>query len=224
MKLERHSRFEHDGVTTNRFHKISEGETHAWFTLRLRDLIRTTPEKLWQALIDPEFTRRYWCETYQESEWKPGASWRSMIPDGRVGDSGKILEIDPPPRLVLTWQNQFIPEMREEGHPRLTYELEQVGQSVKLTLIHEPTSPNRSSSKPCRAAGRTSWPASRACSKRENRSKRLTAGRRECSSDAHVRTVSARPDVGVRSTRFSEIRKIFRTSVDFGERRSTSVW
>ena len=55
--------------------------------------IRTTPAKLWQALIDPEFTRRYWCETRQESEWKPGASWRSMIPDGRIGDSGEILEI-----------------------------------------------------------------------------------------------------------------------------------
>ena len=41
--------------------------------------IRTTPEKLWQALIDPEITRRYWCETRQESEWKPGAAWRMMM-------------------------------------------------------------------------------------------------------------------------------------------------
>lgn len=99
--------------------------------------IRTTPEKLWQALIDPEFTRQYWCETHQESEWKPGASWRIMIPDGRVGDSGEIVEIDPPKRLVVTWQNQFVPEMREEGYSRLTYELEPIGESVKLTLIHE---------------------------------------------------------------------------------------
>lgn len=99
--------------------------------------IRTTPEKLWQALIDPEFTRQYWCETYQESEWKPGSSWRIMIPDGRVGDSGEIVEIDPPKRLVVTWQNQFVPEMREEGYSRLTYELEPVGESVKLTLTHE---------------------------------------------------------------------------------------
>ena len=99
--------------------------------------IRTTSEKLWQALIDPEFTRKYWCETYQESEWKPGAAWRIMIPDGRVGDSGEIVEIDPPKRLVLTWQNQFVPELREEGFSRLTYELEPVGESVKLTMIHE---------------------------------------------------------------------------------------
>ena len=99
--------------------------------------IRTTREKLWQALIDPEFTRKYWCETWQDCEWKAGASWRLMIPDGRVGDSGEILEIEPQRRLVLSWRNEFKPEMRTEGYSRLTYELEQVGGSVKLTLIHE---------------------------------------------------------------------------------------
>ena len=46
--------------------------------------IRTTPEKLWQALIDPEFTRRYWCETWQECEWKPGAIVAAHDP-GRPG-------------------------------------------------------------------------------------------------------------------------------------------
>jgi len=104
--------------------------------------IRTTPEKLWQALVDPEFTRRYWCETTQESAWEPGASWRSMIPDGRVGDSGEILEIEPHRRLVLTWRNEFKPELRGEGHSRLTYELEKQAESVKLTVIHESDKPD----------------------------------------------------------------------------------
>jgi uncharacterized protein YndB with AHSA1/START domain len=99
--------------------------------------IRTTTEKLWQALIDPEFTRRYWCETVQESEWKPGAAWRVMIPDGRVADSGEIVEFKPHSRLVLTWRNEFKPELHEEGYSRLTYELEQQNESVKLTIIHE---------------------------------------------------------------------------------------
>jgi uncharacterized protein YndB with AHSA1/START domain len=99
--------------------------------------IRTTPEKLWQALIDPEFTRRYWCQTHQESEWKAGASWRAMIPDGRVADSGEIVEFAPYRKLVLTWRNEFRPELHAEGYSRLTYELEQVGESVKLTIIHE---------------------------------------------------------------------------------------
>jgi uncharacterized protein YndB with AHSA1/START domain len=99
--------------------------------------IRTTPEKLWQALIDPEFTRQYWCETWQDCEWKSGAAWRLMVPDGRVADHGEILEIDPPRRLVLTWQNELFPEARAEGHSRLTYELEGKDEAVKLTVIHE---------------------------------------------------------------------------------------
>jgi uncharacterized protein YndB with AHSA1/START domain len=103
--------------------------------------IRTTPEKLWRALIEPEFTRQYWAETWQESEWKPGASWRLMIPDGRVGDSGEILEIEPQRRLVLSWRNEFKPDLRAEGYSRLTLELEKQGASVKLTVIHEMEKP-----------------------------------------------------------------------------------
>lgn len=99
--------------------------------------VRSTREKVWQALIDPEFTRQYWAETWQECDWTPGASWKLMIPDGRVGDSGSVLEIEPQRRLVLSWRNEFLPEMREEGESRLTMELEDVGASVKLTVIHE---------------------------------------------------------------------------------------
>jgi uncharacterized protein YndB with AHSA1/START domain len=99
--------------------------------------IRTTPEKLWRALIEPEFTKLIWSETWQESKWEPGASWRLMIPDGRVADAGEILEIEPHKRLVLSWRNEFKPELREEGYSRMTYELEQQGEAVKLTVIHE---------------------------------------------------------------------------------------
>jgi uncharacterized protein YndB with AHSA1/START domain len=104
--------------------------------------IRTTPEKLWQALIDPEFTRRYWVETWQESEWKRGASWRMMVPDGRVGNTGEVLEIEPGRRLVLSWRSELFPEAHAEGHSRVTYELEQVGDSVKLTFIQENDTPD----------------------------------------------------------------------------------
>ena len=96
--------------------------------------IRTTREKLWEALIKPEFTRQYWAETWQESDWKAGSPWRIMLPDGRVADSGQIVEIDPPNRLVLTWRNEFKPELTEEGYSRLTYVLEQQGDMVKLVL------------------------------------------------------------------------------------------
>jgi uncharacterized protein YndB with AHSA1/START domain len=104
--------------------------------------IRTTPEKLWQALIDPEFTRRYWCETHQESEWKPGSTWKIIGPENRLCDSGEIVEFDPPKKLVLTWRNEFQPQLRVEGHSRLTYELEKQAESVKLTVIHEMDRPD----------------------------------------------------------------------------------
>jgi uncharacterized protein YndB with AHSA1/START domain len=104
--------------------------------------IRTTPEKLWQALTDPEFTRQCWSGTHQESDWKQGGAWKIVIPDGRVADAGEILEIVPNKKLVLKWQNQFIPEMKAEGFSRATYELEPKGDMVKFTVIHEMDTPD----------------------------------------------------------------------------------
>lgn len=103
--------------------------------------IRTTPEKLWQALLEPEFTRQYWAECWHECAWKPGSPWKLMIPDGRVGDSGEVLEIDPPRKLVLSWMNEFKEELKPEGVSRLTYQLDPEGESVKLTVIHEMDQP-----------------------------------------------------------------------------------
>ncbi|MFO0815827.1 MAG: SRPBCC family protein [Gemmatales bacterium] len=99
--------------------------------------IRTTPEKLWQALTDPAFTKQYWAETWQDSNWQPGDSWKIMIPDGRVGDSGEIVVSEPHKKLVHTWKNEFVPDLAAEGHSQLTYELETVGDSVKLTVTQE---------------------------------------------------------------------------------------
>jgi uncharacterized protein YndB with AHSA1/START domain len=99
--------------------------------------IRTTPEKLWRALTMPEFTRQYWAGTWQDCTWQKGASWKLMIPDGRVGDAGEVLEVDPPRRLVLSWQNEFMPDLKAEGFSRATFTLEQEGDMVKLTVIHE---------------------------------------------------------------------------------------
>jgi uncharacterized protein YndB with AHSA1/START domain len=99
--------------------------------------IRTTPEKLWDALTQPEFTRQFFMGTVQESKWKKGASWKIVDADGKVMDSGEILEIDPPKRLVLKWRNEFRPELKAEGYSRMTYELEPDGKMVKLTVLHE---------------------------------------------------------------------------------------
>ncbi len=104
--------------------------------------IRTTAERLWEALIDPELTRQYWAETWQESDWTPGAAWRLMIPDGRVGDSGEVLEIEPHRRLVLSCRVDFQPDLRAEGYSRVTYVLEPEGESVKLSFSQEMEQPH----------------------------------------------------------------------------------
>ncbi len=99
--------------------------------------IRTTPEKLWRALLEPEFTKQYWCGTTQECDWKVGSPWKLMIPDGRIADSGQVLEMEPHRRLVLSWRKEFKSELYEDVYSHLTYELEKLGESVKLTVIHE---------------------------------------------------------------------------------------
>ena len=99
--------------------------------------IRTTPDKLWDALTDPEFTRQYWFGASVECEWKKGSPWKLIGPDGEVTDTGEILEIDPPRRMVIRWRNEWKPEIKAEGPGRCTIELEPVDNAVKLTITHE---------------------------------------------------------------------------------------
>ena len=98
--------------------------------------IRTTPEKLWAALTNSDFIKRYWFGMHVETDFRPGSPWRLVFADGRVADSGEILEADPPRRLVIKWRNQWKPEMNAEGFSRCTMELEPMNGAVKLTVTH----------------------------------------------------------------------------------------
>lgn len=103
--------------------------------------VRTTPEKLWRALTEPEFTRQFWFGITQESNWKPGGSWCMKFADGKIADAGEVVESEPPRRLVLKWRHEMRPELKAEGYSRMTYELEQQGDVVKFTVLHEIETP-----------------------------------------------------------------------------------
>ena len=99
--------------------------------------IRTTPAKVWEALTEPQLIRQYWFNTTAESGWKKGSPWKMVRPDGSLTDTGEILEIDAPRRMVIRWQNEWNPELKAEGPSRCTIELDPVGSAVKLTITHE---------------------------------------------------------------------------------------
>ncbi|HYY70304.1 MAG TPA: SRPBCC family protein, partial [Terriglobales bacterium] len=98
--------------------------------------IRTTPEKLWQALTDGKFMQQYWFGMRGESEWTPGSSWKLVASDGKVWDAGEIVESKPPRRLVIRWQHQNKPELKAEGASLCTMELEPSAGAVKLSITH----------------------------------------------------------------------------------------
>ena len=104
--------------------------------------IRTTPEKLWAALTSPDTMKQYWFGMHQECDWKVGSSWKLVFPDGRVADTGEILEVDPPRRLVFRWRNEFISELKAEGPARCSYEIAEERGAVKLTVTHAIDRPN----------------------------------------------------------------------------------
>jgi uncharacterized protein YndB with AHSA1/START domain/DNA-binding transcriptional ArsR family regulator len=114
--------------------------------------IRTTPEQLWRGLTDPAFTRRYWGLAF-ESDWKTGSSWTLLLDkdDVKIADPAQVvLESDPYRRLSYTWHT-FTPEWaaaydvsdehlaRVAGEPRskVTFDLEPLGEMVKLTVVHD---------------------------------------------------------------------------------------
>jgi uncharacterized protein YndB with AHSA1/START domain len=98
--------------------------------------IRTTPQKLWSALTDPEFMKQYWFGMHCESAFSTGSSWKLVNDSGEVWDSGEIVESDPPRRLVIRWTHQMRPELKAEGASLCTMELEPIEQAVKLTITH----------------------------------------------------------------------------------------
>jgi uncharacterized protein YndB with AHSA1/START domain len=101
--------------------------------------IKASAEQVWRALVDPDWTQRYFYGTRAEYDLRPGGRFRSLGGDsGEPMVEGEVLEVEPPRKLVQTWRFLYDPELAAEGFTRVTYELEEAeGGLTKLTATHD---------------------------------------------------------------------------------------
>jgi uncharacterized protein YndB with AHSA1/START domain len=98
--------------------------------------IASTPDKVWQALTDPEQTEKYWFGYRVNANGKAGASFVARSPGGEDFDKGVILESDPPRRLACTWRPQHDHD-KHERPSRVTFDLVPLKSQVRLTIVHD---------------------------------------------------------------------------------------
>ncbi|HEY1643520.1 MAG TPA: SRPBCC family protein [Streptosporangiaceae bacterium] len=100
--------------------------------------IKTTPERLWQAITDPEIRAKYNFGAGVTSDWTAGSHYEMGAPAaGMLLGEGENLEVDPPRRLVQTMVALWSDEVKSEGSSRITWEIEPVQDSCRLTVTHD---------------------------------------------------------------------------------------
>jgi uncharacterized protein YndB with AHSA1/START domain len=100
--------------------------------------IKTTPERLWEAITDPEMRSKYSFGMRVTSDWTPGSRYEFTGPDGaEIWGEGENLEVEPPRRLVQSYRALWSEEVKQEGTSRVTYEIEPVGDSCLLRVTHD---------------------------------------------------------------------------------------
>jgi uncharacterized protein YndB with AHSA1/START domain len=99
--------------------------------------IKTTPERLWEAITDAEMRAKYSFGVGTESNWTPGSEYKSGVPGVIDIAEGENIEVDPPNRLVQTFTALWSDEVKAVGASRVTWEIRKVGDSCQLTVIHD---------------------------------------------------------------------------------------
>jgi uncharacterized protein YndB with AHSA1/START domain len=128
-------RFPEAGLTLN------PDDTSAVFEI----FIKTTPERLWEAITDRDLRARYSFGVGTESDWTEGSSYKASVPGVIEIAEGENVEVDPPRRLVQTFNALWSDEVKGEGTSRVTWEIEPVGEdSCRLTVIHDQLKPGAS--------------------------------------------------------------------------------
>ena len=107
--------------------------------------IKTTPETLWEAITDPGAAREVQFGIGVDSDWTPGSRYEAGTPAGSTIAAGENLEVDPPRLLVQSFTAQWSDEVKAEGESTVTWEIEPVGTSCRLTVTHSGLGPDANS-------------------------------------------------------------------------------
>jgi len=99
--------------------------------------IKTTPERLWEAITSEEMRKRYSFGVGTVSDWTEGSEYKSAVPGVMDIASGENLEVDPPRRLVQSFNALWSEDVQQEGASRVTWEIEPVGTSCRLRVTHD---------------------------------------------------------------------------------------
>jgi uncharacterized protein YndB with AHSA1/START domain len=104
--------------------------------------IKTTPERLWEAITSEQMRKRYSFGVGTVSDWSQGSEYRSAVPGVVDIAAGENLEVDPPRRLVQSFNALWSEDVQREGTTRVTWEIEPVGTSCRLRVTHDQLSEN----------------------------------------------------------------------------------
>jgi uncharacterized protein YndB with AHSA1/START domain len=99
--------------------------------------IKTTPERLWETITDPEMRAKYSFGVETTSDWSPGSSYMASVPGAVDIAAGENLVVEPPRLLVQSFTALWSDEVKAQGPSRVTWEIEQVEDSCRLTVTHD---------------------------------------------------------------------------------------
>ena len=98
--------------------------------------IKATPEQIWEAITDPALRAKFSFGVQTQSDWTTGSTYRSGVPGLAIAE-GENLVVDPPHLLVQSFTALWSDEVKAQGATRVTWEIEQVGDSSRLTVVHD---------------------------------------------------------------------------------------
>lgn len=124
-------------MTTDTVVSFARGTAPVSDTAVFEIFIKATPERVWEAITDPALRARFSFGVQTTSDWTPGSRYLAAVPDVVEIATGENLVVEPPRLLVQTFEALWSDDVRAQGTTRVTWEIEQVADSCRLTVVHD---------------------------------------------------------------------------------------